>query len=278
MSTPYPAALDDSSTLPNPSAGNPPNNPSHSGLHTNAQDSIKAIEAKLGTGASTPTNNFFLVGTGAGTSAWTKASPTGAVLGTTDSQSVSNKAFTTSTWTGGTISNPVLNVDTISGYTVSGNGTIYGMTITGGTIGTNALANTSVTASKLSTGAAANNTATGNSTTASTSYVATLADAVTTSVTVTIGANGLALVIISAYIFNTATATNFLSFSVTGANTIAASDNNGAQMKMNSSDSTYGAPILLTGLTAGSTTFTLNYRTTAGTATFGVRRLAVVPL
>lgn len=66
----FPTSQDDSSTLPNPIAGNFTTAPDHAVLHSTENDAIKALEAKLGTGASTSTNNTFLIGNGTGTSAW----------------------------------------------------------------------------------------------------------------------------------------------------------------------------------------------------------------
>ena len=70
MSTNFPGSLDDSTSLPNPTAVSKTNNPSHASQHANENDAIKAIEAKVGTGATGPTANTLLRGTGAGTSAW----------------------------------------------------------------------------------------------------------------------------------------------------------------------------------------------------------------
>jgi hypothetical protein len=77
MATNFPGSIDDSTSLPNPSASNATNSPSHAGLHDNENDAIKAIEAKVGTGASTPVAGQVLTATGTGTSAWQAA--TGAV-------------------------------------------------------------------------------------------------------------------------------------------------------------------------------------------------------
>jgi hypothetical protein len=66
----YPASQDDNSTLPNPIAGNFTTAPDHAVLHSTENDAIKALEAKLGTSASTSTNNTFLIGNGSGTSIW----------------------------------------------------------------------------------------------------------------------------------------------------------------------------------------------------------------
>lgn len=48
--------------------------PSHSDLHENVGDAVQAVEAKIGTGASTPTTNTVLTGTGSGTSGWATVS------------------------------------------------------------------------------------------------------------------------------------------------------------------------------------------------------------
>ncbi len=69
MTTSFPTALD---TFSNPSASDATNNLTtpHAAQHANANDAIEAIEAKIGTGASTPLVNRLLRGTGTGTSAW----------------------------------------------------------------------------------------------------------------------------------------------------------------------------------------------------------------
>lgn len=117
--------------------------------------------------------------------------------------------------------------------------------------------------------------------TSSTSYVqlATTTD----TVTVTIGPNGVALVIISANMSqanqNAIIAT---SFDVSGANTIAANDvtvlnftayTNGASMALS-------GPFMLTGLTPGSTTFGMRYKVTGSPAsgTWSNRTISVIPL
>lgn len=145
---------------------------------------------------------------------------------------------------------------------------------------TSQILNGAVTANKLGTGAT-NTTVATSETTTSSSYVA-LATA-GPAVTVTIGANGLALVSLYNHTSNsTASADNYMGVALSGANTVASTDN--YALLRRASDASSGgfgassAVILLTGLTAGSTTFTAQYRTNAGTATFKNRRLAVVPL
>ncbi len=70
MSTLYPTAVDDSASLPNPASTDKRNNPSLGEGQSTQNDAIKAIEAKVGTGATTPASNKVLLGTGTGTSAW----------------------------------------------------------------------------------------------------------------------------------------------------------------------------------------------------------------
>lgn len=79
MATDYPTALD---TYTDPASSNKLNNPSHSVQHQNHNDSVEAIEAKLGTGASTPTSGKVLRATGTGTSVWGAADVTTDITGT----------------------------------------------------------------------------------------------------------------------------------------------------------------------------------------------------
>lgn len=69
----YPTAKDDSTSLPNPSGTDKQNSPDHGALHTSENQAIIALESKLGTGATVPASNTLLLGTGAGTSAWSAA-------------------------------------------------------------------------------------------------------------------------------------------------------------------------------------------------------------
>lgn len=70
MATNYPNSLDDDTSLPNPGSNSFTNNPSHAGQHDTENDAIKALETKLGTGASTATASTVLRGTGSGTTAY----------------------------------------------------------------------------------------------------------------------------------------------------------------------------------------------------------------
>ena len=67
-----------------------------------------------------------------------------------------------------------------------------------------------------------------------------------------------------------------ISFSVSGATTLAASDANGANITLDTSyTGTISRSFVITGLTAGTNTFTLNYKTGNPTLTFTSRSLVV---
>lgn len=140
MSTNFPAAKDDSVSLPYPSATSDTNSPSLAGGQDNQNDALIAIETKLGIGASTPSGTYALVSTGTGSSAWSLATPSGAIVGTTDTQTLTNKTLTSPTINTPTINNPTLKTDSIVGYTTSNTGTVYGVSVTAGVIAPAALA------------------------------------------------------------------------------------------------------------------------------------------
>lgn len=58
------------------------------------------------------------------------------VVTTTASQTLTNKTLTSPTINTATIANPTLTVDTISGYSVAGTGTVYGLNIASGVLTT----------------------------------------------------------------------------------------------------------------------------------------------
>jgi len=130
----YPTSLD---TLTNPTASSDPAVIDHAAQHADANDILEALEAKLGTGASTPSAGKLLVGTGTGASAWTKDAPTGTIVGTSDSQTLTNKILTSPTINTPTINNPSLNTDSISEFTAANGVTIDGMNIKDGKLNTN---------------------------------------------------------------------------------------------------------------------------------------------
>jgi hypothetical protein len=119
-------------------------------------------------------------------------------------------------------------------------------------------------------------------TTASTSF--TDLSTVGPSITVTTGTS--ALVIITCGIGNSSNSgvAMYAGFAVSGASTVAASDTSAAYASYGAgainggSRDTVATALVITGLSAGSNTFTLKYRTSAGTATFADRRIQVLPL
>lgn len=148
------------------------------------------------------------------------------------------------------------------------------------------LNNSVVTASKLATGAA-RASVTNSGTTTSTSYTATLGGTPGTnpSVTVVVGANGLALIAYKSEgtVSGSPAGQGWrVAVAISGATTRAASDLESAGSiyldttgDIEVGDLTY----LATGLTPGSTTFTLQYKVSgAATGTFSNRILSVVPL
>lgn len=64
------------------------------------------------------------------------------VILTTGAQSLASKTLTGPTISGGSIDNATMTVDTIAGHTTSNTGTIYGMSVTAGVLGSAALLNT----------------------------------------------------------------------------------------------------------------------------------------
>ena len=136
MATNFPTSLDNSTSLPYPSSGNFTNAPSLAGLNDNQNDALIATQTKLGIGASTPTSGKFLTGTGTGTSAWANTVPSGTVVGTSDSQTLTNKTLTSPTISSPVITNATISTDLITGYTTSNTGTVYGIPVTTGVINT----------------------------------------------------------------------------------------------------------------------------------------------
>jgi hypothetical protein len=93
-------------------------------------------------------------------------------------------------------------------------------------------------------------------------------------VTVTTGT--IAQVFLYADMFNSSTFKNFMGVGVTGASTIAASDANSIS-HADTQDIRPAGWVWLTGLTAGSNTFTAKYRVNGGTGSYSDRKILVIP-
>lgn len=104
------------------------------------------------------------------------------------------------------------------------------------------------------------------------------------SATVTVGSSGRVIVILTAGTTGLAAGANqtsYLSVAVSGATTVAASDSNSVYLTTsgNTNGNSIGGLIELTGLNAGSTTFTMKYRISAAQSTrFYARSITVIPL
>jgi hypothetical protein len=114
-------------------------------------------------------------------------------------------------------------------------------------------------------------------TTASTSYVTTLTgDGTAISITLTTGTS--ALITMSTVCTNSVlAAANYLSFSVSGATTLAAGDAQGVGANTAAAGQYFSMNrvFIYTPLTAGTNTFTMNYKTNSGTVTYDKRNITV---
>jgi hypothetical protein len=131
MATNFPTALDTSTQLPNPAAGNNTNSPSHSSLHGNENGAIIALETKVGIGATTPAANTLLFGTGAGTSSWTALTSAQLAATLSDETGTGSVVFANTP----TLITP--KVDTINENTPANGVTIDGLNIKDNKLNTN---------------------------------------------------------------------------------------------------------------------------------------------
>lgn len=124
------------------------------------------------------------------------------------------------------------------------------------------------------TGSAAMDEITASETTSSTSYT----DLATAGpeVTLDVPSSGKVLIAIGCQGAADTGAVCWMGFALSDTNTVAASTDR--RVLFNQSVEAQGNTFALTGLTAGTTTFTAKYATNAGTATFSRRTLVVVPL
>jgi hypothetical protein len=114
-------------------------------------------------------------------------------------------------------------------------------------------------------------------TTGQTTVSASYTDLTTVGPVVTVTTGTQAIVGLAISFANSGSFTNWSSFAVTGSTTIAALDSMSVSL-LTASFVNAGAVFLVTGLTAGSNTFTQQYKVNGGTGTFANRRLFVIPL
>ncbi len=88
----------------------------HADQHASANDEIEAIATKLGTGADTPVNGDFMVGTGTGTSGWRPA--TSADVGLPDTPNLSLASILSAVYPVGSIYISIVstNPNTVFGF------------------------------------------------------------------------------------------------------------------------------------------------------------------
>lgn len=122
--TNFPTSLD---SLTNPGATDSVATVSHSGQHSNANDAIEALEAKLGVGASTAVSGTVLAGNGSGSSIWTTYATTTSLVSTNivanGSSTLQNFTFVNATGTSATTTN--------SFSTIASSTNLYGTNING---------------------------------------------------------------------------------------------------------------------------------------------------
>jgi hypothetical protein len=111
--------------------------------------------------------------------------------------------------------------------------------------------------------------------TTSTTYTATLTGTPGTNGSVTLSTGTTALIAIASHISTSAGAASFVSFAVSGATTLAASNLYDIESTSTSAYTTAARTFVLTGLTAGTNTFTLQYRSDVGTCQVAHRCLTV---
>jgi hypothetical protein len=103
----------------------------------------------------------------------------------------------------------------------------------------------------------------------------------TTANAVTLTTGTKALVLLQSKLSNSSTGqTARASFAVSGASTVAAGDNNAIYITPYSGGEggAFGGSFYLTGLTAGSNTFTMQFRVGSGTGTFEYRQITVIDM
>lgn len=100
-------------------------------------------------------------------------------------------------------------------------------------------------------------------------------------VTLTPGASGLVLVLLSALISNSLQDISFMSVALSGGNTVAAIDANSIEMVNAGVGTSFASTAMgflwFSGLAAASTVFTPQYKANSGTSTFSNRKILAIP-
>jgi hypothetical protein len=112
-------------------------------------------------------------------------------------------------------------------------------------------------------------------TTTSTSFVNALSGSPGTNPSVTLVTGTTALISIRSMVSNSATGAVIMGASVSGATTANASDDNSIYISQHtaSQEHNFGTTFVISGLTAGTNTFTLAYRVTSGTGSYYQRAI-----
>lgn len=113
--------------------------------------------------------------------------------------------------------------------------------------------------------------------TSQTTTSGTFTDLATAGPAVTVTTGTMALVALRCQMSNSGASASVMGFAVSGATTVAASLED-AISNVGTNEVRIGASFLVTGLTAGSNTFTAKYMVGGGTSTFSGRDIIVIPL
>lgn len=132
MSTLFPGAKDDNTTLPNPTADSPSNSPDHASEHANANDAIKALQDKLGISAASPADaplaNRLFFAPANGKSSWAQITSAQLAASMTDASGTGLAVFNDTP----TLLTP--KIGTIQEATVGAGVTIDGLTLKDGAL------------------------------------------------------------------------------------------------------------------------------------------------